>query len=304
MIAIVKAMLRRVRITQTVRCMHNLYKFGLLVVTIQAAAKGILNYGPRHRFTIAFYPDTVQCHFEMHRIMLLKRYRRAKPNERPDIRLFRATSAHSRPVIASIQSLNGECTNTSKIHIDRVHRRVFGYNLQIDPLTFVGAAFVKSDEDGTQDGSTVQLPVNCPARGAIYQRIVDNIMPDGTRQDICIPIVAGRIPFVHTRYRRLEARIGPPMEGKGEFRATNEIISNSEQAAIMLMCREMKFEFGELDAIRDNRDGRIYIIDFNLNTGGGVWPKEMRTKTEYWHYLESFADAFDHAYVEPLMEGV
>jgi hypothetical protein len=236
----------------------------------------------------------------MYRIMLLNRYRRARPREAADISLLWDGTARLNTETSRPSNINGHCLDISKTYLGEVHVRAFGYGLEIDPVEFEGEAFAKGDENGTQDGHIVCLPIDAKPSGMVYQRIVDNVMPDGTRQDICIPIVGGVVPCIHLRYRTLGDVIGKAIAGRGELCSVDDILTPTEHDAVLRMCDEMCFEFGEIDAIRDRNDGRLYILDANRMTGTGIVPREMADEREYWRYMATLADAFDLAFLNPI----
>ena len=42
-----------------------------------------------------------------------------------------------------------------------------------------------------------------------------------------------------------------------------ELSGSSKKEKILLFCRRMGLDYGELDMLRDREDGRLYIVDVN-----------------------------------------
>ena len=198
--------------------------------------------------------------------------------------------------------VNERCRDISKTRVDELHQQVFGYNLSINPFTYSGPAFVKADENGIHDGHIEQLPVHAVMPGMVYQRIIANDMPDGTRQDIRIPVVGTSIPFVYLVYRELNDTIGDRVMGKTELRATQDVLSRIEIDAILRLCAIMGLDFGELDALRDQESDKLYIVDVNRAVGISVVPREMVSERDYWKQLTTLADLFDATFFVPALQ--
>lgn len=264
---------------------------------------GIRRYGFKHRYSLGFAPDDIDVTYEIYRIMLLNRYKKAGRKDTPDISVYWAFGGagnKSQPGSKEYQ-VNSRCRNIYKKHIDALHHQIFGYSLEVDPLSYHGEAFVKSDENATLDGHVIRLPIERPEPDMIYQRIVDNTMPDGVRQDICIPIVGGKpTQYVHLVYRRLEGQIGERIPHRTEVRRTEDVLSDREVMHIIAICREVGLDFGELDAARDRKNEKLYVFDVNRANGAYSLPREMVTEDEYWQHLLAVANAFDERIVAPV----
>jgi glutathione synthase/RimK-type ligase-like ATP-grasp enzyme len=88
--------------------------------------------------------------------------------------------------------------------------------------------------------------------------------------DIRVPIMGSDVPFALKRYKAhndmFDVTIG------AELFATRDVLHDDEIAKIRTFCREMGLDYGELDVLRDNRDGRIYIVDVNNTPAGPIGP--------------------------------
>lgn len=163
--------------------------------------------------------------------------------------------------------LNARCADISKTKVDQVLLEVFGFNTFIDPFTFTGTAVEKSDANAMHDGRYIECPIQHSKPGAIYQRVIDNKSEEGLALDYRVAVVGKEIAVVYAKYK------------KWDFRFTNEVLlsrlldplsifSSQEQANILRFCEKMEVDFCELDILKDNADGRYYIIDVNTTPYG------------------------------------
>ena len=288
--------------TPAYRTARRLYYVYLLKLA-GAWVRGVRRFGFGYRCTIGFTPDRIDDYSLMTRIMLLNRYRSCPSSgTAPDIAIYWAYGAGNvEPDPNWRLSINERCRDISKSYVDRWHHEIFGYGLSVDPLTFRGSAFVKSDENGLHDGRIEELPVSATTPGVVYQRLVANEMLDGTRQDIRVPVVGNSIPFVFLVYRRLEATISGRVMGSTKLCETTDILSKTEIEDVLRLCAALGLDFGELDAARDRNDGRLYVVDVNRAVGKGVRPRELATEAEYWQQLVVLADLFDSTFVTPVL---
>lgn len=158
---------------------------------------------------------------------------------------------------------NFYCNNISKDHVDEVFMEVFGYSSRIDPRTYKGKCVQKSEINAKHDGKIVDCPVETPEEGVIYQIMIDNRVDDQHVMDIRVPIYKDFIPpRVITWTKPVEDRFQVDI---GERRAVevSEIFTEEEQKNILRFCRKIGLDYGELDILRNQPDGRIYIVDAN-----------------------------------------
>ena len=162
------------------------------------------------------------------------------------------------------RAFNDRIEDISKTHVARVFKNVFGYALDVDPLTYQGRAVCKSDANGTHDGKIVQCPI--PSKdveeGAVYQRLIDTATDGARTEDLRTNVVKGALPVVFHKYKTLEGRFGTSYLHT-DVRHADEVYSKEEQALISAFCREIGLDFGCIDVLRDIDDGRVYIVDVN-----------------------------------------
>jgi len=162
----------------------------------------------------------------------------------------------------NIKAVNLQSRDISKMHVDQIHQETFGYNTQVDPLTYQGIGVKKSNINARHDGEVLDFPIAEAEEGYIYQRLINNQITDFEVLDMRVPIVNFRIPLLYLKYRKVTERFRNTTTRT--LRADpNEHLSAVEQKTIIEFARKMKLEYGELDILRDLDDKRIYIVDVN-----------------------------------------
>jgi len=191
---------------------------------------------------------------------------------RPEYPELRDIAAHA-PV------LNLACRDVSKTHLGEVFERTFGYPLAINPVSHEGEAVQKSDENASKSGRVVTCPLPAPVEGCAYQRLVNNIGPDGLCEELRIPVIGGRVPLLTLKHKPPSNRFFSSWL-KVEVRETDEILSARELADIARFCSEYGLDWGEIDVLRDRDDGRIYIVDANNTPWGPARDLPERIRRE------------------------
>lgn len=188
--------------------------------------------------------------------------------------------------------INAECTDIRKSRVGQHFRAVFGYGLEIDPLTYDGVVLRKSERNGGHDAQLFQGPLASVEPGYVYQRCVDFQTPKGM-VEWRVLIVAGKVTGAYENYRPLNTRF-QALAYYSRNCDVSEVFSRDEREKIEQFCASMKLDLGALDVLRDQSDGRIYICDCN-NTPTG--PSEKLTLREQFKLIRDMADAFEAAYL-------
>ena len=192
--------------------------------------------------------------------------------------------------------INAECRDLSKKYIDSVFKGVFGYGITLDPLSRSGECVVKSDENARHDGKVVKCPLKEIKEGAVYQKVINNQKSGDLVQDIRIPVFGERIPFVYLKYRPVSNRFSND-NTKVSLTKPQAVLSKEEIRKVILFCKKMNLEYGELDAARDVDSDGLYIFDTN-NTPWGP-PNHISAK-DYRKALRLLAKTFDMVFLENL----
>lgn len=292
-----RSIIRRTPLFEPLRQLRLIYRYKIIPTWF----RGVRRYGFKVRGTIRLSPDSIERFHIIRRYMLLNRYRLARHGELADIEIYWAFGAEQvDSEYINTTAINARCLNTKKSYVDEVHREVFGYCLAVDPTTFSGAAFAKTDENATHDGQIVQLPIANPNPDRCYQILVDNIVDDVLRQDIRTVIVEDEIPVVTLVYRKqlLDGTIGGRESMRTEVRDPEEVFSIEEISKLIRFARAMGLDWGEFDVLRDKPTGRIFVVDVNRAVGGLPTPWETTDIGAYWRQLELAANAFDRAFLK------
>jgi hypothetical protein len=106
-------------------------------------------------------------------------------------------------------------------------------------------------------------------------------------------ILKGEIPLCYLGYRSLDDRFGFK-KVRVDIVETETVLSASEIEQITQFCAGIGLDYGELDALRNLDDGRIYIVDAN-NTPSG--PQEPHTPEQAFDVVGRLVDSFEKMFV-------
>jgi hypothetical protein len=249
---------------------------------------------------VLFMPEPPPRYSTMYKICKMNQYRfTTRPTTKPDIVVRWEDTTVGRPVdprpewIGSARLVNFCCLDISKRRLDEVHREIFGYGVNVDPLTYVGPGVIKSDLNGLHDGQVATFPISHIEDGIVYQRLIRNEVEGGMVGDVRVPIFNDTIPFVWRRYHPEDARFGRGGPTLTFFASTDEYLSPHEQELILALARRIGLDYGEFDALRDAEDGRIYVVDAN-NTPSS--PPSYEHEADRRKSETMLADAFERAF--------
>jgi hypothetical protein len=249
--------------------------------------------------TFLFYPHYPSKRSVLYKILGLMDYNRTNNPELKYDYVINWQHETFREKIPFLEELNKKkpvinlnCNDISKKYIDSVFKSVFGYCTEINPATYKGICVKKNNINAMHDGKIIECPVNDPDKNYIYQKLINNIYDDKLVQDIRTPVIKGHIPIVYLKRRPIEGRFA---REKTTSRIGNpdKIFSDEEKSKIKKYCEKLELEYGDLDILRDNDDGKIYIVDVN-NTPHG--PSQL-SKKEKKLVLEILAREFKKAFM-------
>jgi hypothetical protein len=185
-------------------------------------------------------------------------------------------------------ALNSRILDVSKRHVEAVSLEVFGYGLAVDPTQYDGLCVEKSNLNGRHDGRIIRCPVGRAEPGMVYQLLIDNTVGGQLVQDIRLPIILGEIPFAYLKQREIQTRFSN-INKSVSIEATGNILSGGEMAKVQQFCQRIGLDFGELDLLRDNVSGRVYIIDVNKTPYGP--PNHLGVRECLWA-VRRYSDIF------------
>ena len=157
-------------------------------------------------------------------------------------------------------AINRRCVDISKTTIDRAWADVAGYGIAVEPLTHRGQLVIKPDANGARGGRIVDGPLRGTRPRHVYQRLIDS-RRDG-RIDTLRPMILGsRVLVVYTKSRAAADWFAGP-EKVGVV-APDSVLSAPEQRQLIEFSARIGLDYGELDVLRDNATGLVYVVDAN-----------------------------------------
>jgi hypothetical protein len=190
--------------------------------------------------------------------------------------------------------INLHGNDISKTRVDAVMREVFGYGLGVDPLTTTGPLLDKSDLNALHDGRILEGPLATVAPGRVYQRVVRGRRTGDVVEEIRVPVVGCRVPFVYLKDKRADDPLALSL--RGTIVEHGSVLTAAELGTLLRFSHALGIDFGELDAMRDDADGRLYVFDAN-NTPAvrfvGVSAADRQAT------VDRLAEAFEAAFLTP-----
>ena len=186
--------------------------------------------------------------------------------------------------------INARCANISKQNVATIFEQVFSYSLEVDPATYRGPAVRKSNTNAAHDGTVVQCPLDVSRTepGFVFQKLINNSQDGTSVQDLRVVYVYGQIPVVYIKQRAMARRFANE-NSSVELHSAAELFSEMEIQKICRMADAMGLDFGGIDVLRDQEDGRIYIVDVNKTCMGPPIALPYRDKVAA---VERVAEAF------------
>ncbi|MFB0612682.1 hypothetical protein [Aurantiacibacter poecillastricola] len=197
------------------------------------------------------------------------------PGQPHDLAIHFANDPHRCEMPAGVPTINRHCDDVSKSHIADVFERIFGYAIAVDPQFFDGRMVEKPEGNHSFEGRILQGPLTSDEVriDRVYERFIDTHQ-DGHAIDLRTPVYGSKIPVVYEK--RIPANAHMKEVKSARMRQTNEVFSAEEQSRLIAFAEALGLEYGEMDVLRDNRSGKIYVVDVN-NTPAGP-PKQMSNK--------------------------
>lgn len=257
----------------------------------------------RPQATILFYPEVPRVGSVAFFLSSALGYRMTNDLRMPvdgAMRYHDATFSDERipsEVFVALRPVNAECCDIRKDHVQEVFDRVFGYSISVDPLTHVGPMVEKSNLNATKDAKVIEGPLAADQvrPGYVYQHRVDARVGDGWIEEMRIPVYGGAIPPISMR-RRPEDAPFISRSSHTDVVEADQVLSPEEIDRVLQFARELKMDFGDLDAMRDAQDGRLYILDAN-NTPNG--PTSRISDDVYSWSVLKMAAAFEASLLPP-----
>lgn len=179
--------------------------------------------------------------------------------------------------------------NDDKLVVERNFESVFGRSLSVDPRVYNGLAVKKSRIQARHDGQVVTCPIdpNEFDEKCSYQKLIDNTSGESV-VDIRAVVVGWQVTFCYVKYRPILTRFAN-INSKVFLVAPRDVLSNEEIGQVNEFARRSLLEIGEIDVLRDNASGLIYVVDAN-NTPAG--PPNGLSPIESEVAIRLLSDAF------------
>ena len=183
-----------------------------------------------------------------------------------------------------IEIINENLLNIKKDHVDRVFSYVFGYSIMVDPTKHMGMCFKRSTQNAIHFGSFLQCPIKpeqvdveprYSKRGEphyrIYTRIIDTRISADKIRDFRFVVIGGKPVFLFEKHLDSTCIFHPDKNKYSEvfgWDRFDKFFTDDEMGNIETFLDGMGADFCEIDVLRDNSTGLMYICDVNPVPGG------------------------------------
>jgi hypothetical protein len=260
----------------------------------------LIKNGFKPRKTILFYPTKPLSWHILYSICHMLGYRMTNdPKAHFDVAVaFQdATVRPSDKILDEIAAhhkvININCADIGKDRVDRIFEEVFGYGVAVDPRTYKGAYVKKPVLNARHSVEAFGLLTEPsePEPGYVYQKLIDNKSGAHSATDVRTFIFGSAIPFLLYRKKDISDRFNDDtiIATRADV---SDFLTEKEHADVLRFCRAFGLDYGELDILRDNSDGKIYIVDVN-NTPSGPQPGIHITRPAYARFRRELAQAFE-----------
>lgn len=224
------------------------------------------------RRTVLFFPHLPSGAYKIRRICALSGWTLTNdPTGRFDYAVHwqDQTRRDAAPALAQLAErgvvINGRADDISKRRVDELHRAVFGYGVEIDPLSHIGPLVEKSDRNAAHDARILEGPLRAcdldPEK--VYQRLMNCSPSPEIYEYIRVPLYLGVIPFCHRCRGREHGRFNHD-EDTATTEPAGAVFSRPEIAKIIELASAIGHQAGDIDVLRDYDTGRIYVLDTNV----------------------------------------
>lgn len=185
--------------------------------------------------------------------------------------------------------INENCHDLSKANLEKIHVEIFGYGTFAENQRF---CMRKKDHQGAHDGIIIRN--NKPDEGYIHQKIIDtrsDFKYEGVYllHDIRVPIFGNEIPFLIIKYKIPEFIVADNCVVCTMVEVM-DWFNDNEVSQIKAFAKKICLDYGELDILRDNCDGRIYITDAGKTPGNSLFKKIKNPEKVIKRYANSLKD--------------
>ena len=215
----------------------------------------------REKKSIYFFPEQPKIFDVINKISIWNGYHFSHSEENADIKVHWEDCTFP-SCYCNECFINSQCKSISKEDIEKLFKKLFGYNLCIDPIAFQGKCVKKNNLNAKHDGQIIECPIKDVEGNYVYQYVINNLIDSSTVEDIRIPIVKDAIPFVYLKYRKKSERFSNKNK-KVKYKKVHEVLSEKEVGKLLQLCDQLRIDYCEIDAVRDYPEGKLYVVDVN-----------------------------------------
>lgn len=167
--------------------------------------------------------------------------------------------------------LNRDLFDISKTYVNSIFREAFGYS-SLANTSGHGYCVRKSERQSAHDGKFVKMPCS-REEGYVYQILIDNRISPTMVCDIRFPVFFNEIPLVFLKSKSLEGTFENSRSSQKKYWVdkVENWVTDLEIIKIRRFCYNFRLDIGEIDTLRDNSTGKLYIVDVNHTPGGDVF---------------------------------
>ncbi|MFC2135500.1 hypothetical protein ACFLR4_04855 [Bacteroidota bacterium] len=225
--------------------------------------------------TALFYPRRPSSKASLVRILKYLNYNISwNPKVKYDIAInwedvtFRSRDEVLTKLTKESKVINADCTDISKQYVGEIFEDIFGYPILIDPLTYNAECLKKNNLNAHKEKTRiVKCPVDDLEEGYVYTLLIDSKTEHGFYVDYRVSIVGNDIPLILYKKKAPESRFLSPYYDVSMVEPTDHF-TDEEIAKTKSFCKSIGLDMGELDVLRNQVDGKMYIVDAN-NTPWG-----------------------------------
>ena len=167
--------------------------------------------------------------------------------------------------------INDTHFNCDKANVQAHASSALGYDSRVDPTTHIGPCVAKSRRNAAHNGRVITCPIPATDPDSVYEILVDNRYGAAEVNDLRLVMILGEMPVAYIKYRPLDTRFADD-NTRVTLTTPAALFSPDELACCRAFAQSIGMEYGELDILRDNGSGRIFIVDAN-NTPCGPPPQ-------------------------------
>jgi hypothetical protein len=196
----------------------------------------------------------------------------------------------------NVPIINKDVVNVQKDYLQEQFKRIFGYDIYIDPTCHYGTCIKKTTQQAVHGARIVHCPIsksNVDKRRPVskdgvtftfkYEKFIDTRYDLDILHEVRIPVTNHTIEFVYVKFLGVKSAFHPQKEDYFVVKVDDPLnwMTIKEKQKIELLSRVMGLDFGEFDMLRDNSTGKLYICDMNPIAMGTLFKHLTKRDLKY-----------------------